>query len=60
MKTLTIHIDKDGKTDIVTSGFEGSDCKKATEDLEKRLGRSISDENTPEFYQISQTETVKQ
>lgn len=50
MKKITIQIDKNGNSEIYTSGFEGSSCKDATEGLEKKLGRKTSDLNTPEFY----------
>ena len=37
MKEITIDIDRDGNVRIETSGFEGKECKTATEALERLL-----------------------
>ena len=50
MKKIVIQIDKNGNSEIVTTGFTGSECRDATADLEAKLGKCLSDSSTPEFY----------
>jgi len=53
MKEIKILIDEQGNVEVSTSGFAGSDCKKATEDLERALGKKTADRNTPEFFKTA-------
>ena len=51
METITITIDKDGNVTIATEGFRGAGCKAATADLAARLGVTVSDSETDEYWQ---------
>lgn len=50
MQEIKILIDEKGNVEVATSGFSGSDCKKATDALERALGKKIADRTTPEFF----------
>jgi hypothetical protein len=50
MKTIKITVSPQGETSIKTSGFEGADCREATQSLEAALGRSVQETLTSEFY----------
>ncbi len=55
MKQIVIDIDEDGVITIETRGFTGSDCLKATMELEKRLGgKKLKDIKTAEFYKVKE------
>jgi hypothetical protein len=49
MKTIEVVIDVDGDVTASTSGFSGSDCLKATAELERKLGATTSDKKTSEY-----------
>lgn len=44
------HTIKGGKVTIETSGFGGESCKAATDAIEKKLGKTISDEYTDDYH----------
>ncbi len=50
MKTIEITVDPQGKTTVETKGFAGSECLKASHDLEKALGLRLQERKTTEFY----------
>lgn len=50
MKKILVEINKDGNAEFYTMGFEGSNCKEATKNLERLLGKATQDVNTPDFY----------
>jgi hypothetical protein len=50
MKTINVTIDTDGNVEVETSGFAGAECKKATADLERQLGKVTGDAVTPEYH----------
>jgi hypothetical protein len=50
MKTIEVVIDTDGNVEVQTSGFSGPECKKATADLERQLGKVTDDTVTPEYH----------
>lgn len=56
MREIIVDIDKDGNSVITTKGFKGSDCLKATADLEKALGAKTSDVKTREYSQAAEGE----
>jgi hypothetical protein len=58
MKTIEVNIDLDGNVEVATSGFSGAECKAATADLEKQLGKVTGDKVTPEYHRRSST-TIK-
>ena len=53
MKTIHVVIDTDGNVEVETQGFAGAECKRATADLERELGKVTHDEVTPEFHRRS-------
>tara|TARA_R110000824_G_scaffold215949_2_gene402512 strand:+ start:4081 stop:4266 length:186 start_codon:yes stop_codon:yes gene_type:complete len=58
MKTINVTIDTDGNIEVETSGFAGAECKKATADLERQLGKVTDDAVTPEYHKRPVT-TIK-
>lgn len=55
-REIIVTVDANGNTVIETKGFSGSDCLKATMDLEKALGATTADRKTREFNQQATTE----
>ena len=49
METVKVRI-KGGKVTIETDGFVGESCQKATESLERRLGKKVGEIAKPELY----------
>ena len=49
-QTVAVLIDENGDIEVQTSGFAGPDCKKATADLERALGKTSKDVITPEYH----------
>lgn len=47
MKTITVTF-KGGNATVATDGYRGSECQRATEELEKLLGAKTSDTPTAE------------
>ena len=61
MKTIEIIVRPDGQTKVETKGFAGSECREASEFLEKALGERTSEELTAEFYaQATEQENVRE
>jgi hypothetical protein len=50
MPQIDVLIDKDGNVEVQPQGFGGSECKKATADLERALGKTTGDTLTPEYH----------
>lgn len=48
---IEIIVSPAGQSRIETKGFAGSDCQDASRFLEQALGRRMSEQLTPEFYQ---------
>ena len=59
MKQIEVIVREDGSVQVTTRGYQGNECRKATEGLEKALGLKTSDITTAEAMQ-AQTATVKQ
>lgn len=57
--TIQVIIPEEGELFIKTRGFAGSSCRKATEGLEKALGRKTSDVATAEALQQPQQRTAQ-
>lgn len=53
MKSITITIDRVGGTIVKTEGFTGGTCKDVTKNLQKALGKTSTDINTNEMYEIN-------
>jgi ATP-dependent DNA ligase len=50
--TLTLTFENDGETvHKVASGFQGADCEKITDFIERALGTVESHERTREYYE---------
>ena len=50
MKLIQITIAPNGQAQAETNGFAGSECQRASEFLEKALGRRTSEQLTSEFF----------
>ena len=50
MPEINVIIDKDGNVHIDAIGFNGGECEKATEALERALGTVKKREKKKEFY----------
>ena len=51
MKTIEIIISPKGETTVQTKGFAGSECRQASEFIEKALGQRTGEQLTAEFHQ---------
>jgi hypothetical protein len=51
-QTIEVIIDIDGNIEVQTQGFAGADCKKATADLERSLGKVTDDKVTSDYYKV--------
>lgn len=49
-EVIEILIKPDGSVTIEGQGFKGADCERATEALERSLGRVVTCERTSEYY----------
>ena len=59
-KTILVTVSADGDVVVETRGFKGRLCAKATEMLEKALGRKVKETKTPEWHQTEdQKETQR-
>ena len=50
-KTIEIVVLPTGQTQVQTKGFVGSECRQASEFIEKALGQRTSEQLTSEFHQ---------
>jgi len=55
MKTIEVVIDQNADVTVSTSGFVGAECKKATADLERALGKTTKDIVTPDYHKRAMT-----
>jgi hypothetical protein len=61
LKTIEITISPTGQTSIETKGFSGSECRQASEFIEKALGQRTGEQLTGEFYaQERQTQRLQE
>ena len=51
MKTIEIVVSPNGQTQVQTKGFTGSECRAASQFIEKALGSRGSEQLTAEFHQ---------
>ena len=56
MRTIEVIVAPDGSSRVETNGFSSSDCRQASEFLEKALGSRQSEHLKPDFYQTEVTE----
>ena len=50
-KTIEIVVKPDGSTSLETKGFAGSECRAASEFIERTLGARTAEHLTSEFHQ---------
>ena len=50
-KTIEIVVTPTGQTQVQTRGFVGSECRQASEFIEKALGTRTQEQLTSEFHQ---------
>lgn len=53
MKSIEVTVFPDGKTEVETKGFSGTDCRAASASIEEALGKVTRDERTSESYRPS-------
>ena len=58
-KKILMEVSPEGEIKITSSGYKGSECLKATEALEKALGKKTSDQPTAEMKQQEAKHNVK-
>jgi hypothetical protein len=51
-KIIEVTISPQGETTVLTKGYAGQDCLRASKFLEKALGVTTSDCRTPEYFQL--------
>jgi hypothetical protein len=51
MQEITVTIAADGSVKVGTKGFKGAACLKATEILERALGKKGAELKTPEYFE---------
>ena len=55
-KTIEIVVAPDGQTRVETRGFTGSECRQASQLIERALGRQTDELLTAEFYQTASSQ----
>ena len=55
-KTIEVIIAPNGQTRVETWGFTGSECRRASEFIERALGQQTSELLKAEFYQATSSE----
>ena len=53
MKNIDILVRPNGETILETRGFSGEQCQHASRFLEQALGRTVKDQRSSEFYELS-------
>jgi len=59
-KTIEVIVAPDGKVQVETKGFTGSECRQASLKLEQALGLKRSEHLTAEFYHQAENESLRQ
>jgi len=60
MKTIEVIVRPDGKVQVETKGFAGSECRQASAKLEQALGLKSSEHVTAEFHHQAEHESLRQ
>ncbi len=55
-KSIEVIVQPDGSLKIDAVGFQGADCEKATEFLEKVLGQTTEKQRKPEYHRRVHTQ----
>lgn len=55
-KTIEIIVAPNGQTRVETKGFVGSDCRQASQFIERALGQQTDELLKSEFYQTATTQ----
>jgi len=56
LKTIEILVGPDGKSQVETKGFVGSECREASRFFEQALGKQVDERLKPEFHQTATTQ----
>ena len=59
MKRIEIFVAPNGQSTVETKGFTGSECRDASQFIERALGKTVNERLTSEFHQ-SQTQQQSQ
>lgn len=59
-KIIEVTVAPDGQTRVETKGFTGSECQKASEFIEKALGKRTGEQLTAEFHSKQQVRQSNQ
>ena len=60
MRRIIVCIERDGQTSVTAEGFNGSDCRVATEFLGQALGNVMQENLTSDFYEHTTTASTQQ
>jgi len=62
LKSIEVIVAPNGSSRVQTHGFTGPQCKDVSRFLEKALGATQSEQLTPDFYRVqeSQTQSARQ
>lgn len=60
MKVIELIVSPTGQTRVETRGFTGSECRHASEFVEKALGQRLGEQLTGEFYQPIREQQTQQ
>jgi hypothetical protein len=53
MPQIIVTVTPKGETSLETKGFFGAGCRKATQRIERALGKVVSDKPTAEHHQVA-------
>ena len=60
LETLEFIIYPDGRVKEKVTGIIGSSCQAVTAAIEAQLGQVVSQENTADYYQLDQSQSLTQ
>lgn len=53
-QTVIVEVSEQGDTTVTAQGVRGSGCRALTEAIERSIGATVADRNTPEMHQTQQ------
>ena len=56
MRIIEVVVSPQGETTVQTKGFAGAACLQASKWIEQSLGIAVTDRQTSEFFQATETE----
>lgn len=54
---IVIQVDPQGNSQVRTEGFSGASCQAASRFIEQALGRTVSDQLTPDYFNTLSSQT---